>query len=30
MVHEQGAAPAFFDAPTTDAARAFLAGDIVE
>ncbi|MFX0547360.1 ATP-binding cassette domain-containing protein [Roseovarius sp. S1116L3] len=29
-VHETGSAPAFFDAPTTEAARAFLAGDIVE
>ena len=30
MIHEQGAAPDFFDAPTTDAAKAFLAGDIVD
>ena len=30
MIHEQGAAPEFFDAPTTDAAKAFLAGDIVD
>jgi len=30
QVHEQGAAPDFFDAPASDAARAFLAGDIVD
>lgn len=29
-VHERGAASTFFDAPTTAAARAFLAGDIVD
>ncbi|MGX9356126.1 ATP-binding cassette domain-containing protein [Roseobacteraceae bacterium S113] len=29
-VHETGAAPAFFEAPQTQAARAFLKGDIVE
>lgn len=30
LIHETGTAPAFFDAPRTAAARAFLAGDIVE
>ncbi|MEB8389216.1 ATP-binding cassette domain-containing protein [Rhodobacteraceae bacterium KMM 6894] len=30
LVHETGLAPAFFDAPQTAEARAFLAGDIVE
>jgi tungstate transport system ATP-binding protein len=30
LVHETGPAPAFFDAPQTAGARAFLAGDIVE
>ena len=30
QVHEMARAPGFFDAPQTDAARAFLKGDIVE